>query len=231
MLFKSITLELAFTRTFTFSFCKHCPKRFHPIAFIYMSRKISLILFLFFFSAAFGQQSPSPIPPFVLSEYLPQWEDSNDDCRNTRNQILLKTSLRPVIWEKQSNQCVVKSGKWADPFTGDTIFQAANVEIMHLVDLEEAHRSGAWKWPEKKKQLFANSMDMENQLIPVALYTPELRKARDPGKWLPSNTEFILDYVRSWCHIKVAWNLTADRSELVRIKGLLPKPLPVGMLV
>jgi hypothetical protein len=49
----------------------------------------------------------------------PHWLDDDKDCQNTRHEILIQTSSKPVEF-KTENECNVLTGEWYDPYSGDT---------------------------------------------------------------------------------------------------------------
>jgi hypothetical protein len=46
------------------------------------------------------------------------WTDDDSDCQDTRQEVLISESIGPV--EMDDRECRVVSGRWFDPFTGQT---------------------------------------------------------------------------------------------------------------
>jgi hypothetical protein len=148
------------------------------------------------------------------------WIDSDRDCQNTRNEVLIAESTVPVKF-KTGSKCRVLSGKWIDPYTGLTFTNPRKLDIDHLIPLKEAHDSGAWQWSSAKRRRFANSLKNENHLIAVQASANRRKGARDVAEWLPPNIQYRKEYARIWTKIKVDWGLTADKSELNALKRIL----------
>lgn len=148
------------------------------------------------------------------------WIDVDKDCQSTRNEVLISESVEPVTF-KTGKGCKVATGKWIDPYTGQTFTNPRKLDIDHVVPLKEAYQSGAWQWSKSKKRQFANYLKDEGHLIAVYLSANRQKGAKDPAEWLPPNKEFIPEYLRVWSKIKVFWGLTADQREFNVLKAAL----------
>jgi hypothetical protein len=148
------------------------------------------------------------IPDYDRSEYG-RWRDEDKDCQDTRQEILVRDSTTPVVYEDERN-CRVKSGTWIGPYTGETFTDPGTVEIDHIVPLEDAHFSGAGLWEKDKKRTFSN--DLEN-LIVSGRSANRSKGSRDPAAWLPPYEGGRCDYLTKWRATKTKWALTADPAE------------------
>jgi hypothetical protein len=72
----------------------------------------------------------------------PHWLDDDKDCQNTRHEILIQTSTKPVEF-KTDNECNVLAGEWYDPYSGDTFTISKDLDLDHIVPLKFAHGHGA----------------------------------------------------------------------------------------
>jgi hypothetical protein len=88
----------------------------------------------------------------------PHWLDDDKDCQNTRHEILIQTSTKPLEF-KTENECNVLSGEWYDPYSGDTFTISKELDLDHIVPLMFAHGHGADKWSRERKAMFANDLD------------------------------------------------------------------------
>ena len=86
----------------------------------------------------------------------PHWLDDDKDCQNTRHEILIQTSTKPVEF-KTENECNVLSGEWYDPYSGDTFTISKDLDLDHIVPLKFAHGHGGDKWSREHKAMFANA--------------------------------------------------------------------------
>lgn len=84
------------------------------------------------------------IPTYNRSDWG-RWIDADHDCQDTRQEVLIRQSEVPVTF-KTDKHCHVVSGKWTDPYTGEVITNASDLDIDHMVPLKEAHDSGGWQW-------------------------------------------------------------------------------------
>ena len=82
------------------------------------------------------------------------WDDADHNCMNTRHELLLKQSTSTV--DTGSNRCTVNRGRWFDPYTGKTFYNARELDIDHLVPLKWAWDHGADRWTNDKRLRFAN---------------------------------------------------------------------------
>lgn len=155
----------------------------------------------------------SQIPSYDRDLYFGSWTDDDGDCQNTRAEVLIIESLSTVSF-RASNQCVVDSGEWLDPYTNNTYFLASDVDIDHVVPLRDAWQSGAYLWTDFKRKEFANDMIFDGHLIAVDDYENQSKKkAKNPSEWMPPNIAFHCEYVSIWIEIKYLWELTVTTAE------------------
>ena len=138
------------------------------------------------------------------------WIDDDKDCQNTRNEVLIRDSLIPVVF-KDSRHCRVISGKWICPYTGVEITNPIQLDIDHLVPLKEAFDSGASEWTEEERKEFANNLSEPYHLLAVASGANRQKGAQDPAQWMPEYNQ--CSYLKYWVEIKKKYNLTMDSVE------------------
>ncbi|MCY4523961.1 MAG: HNH endonuclease family protein [Halobacteriovoraceae bacterium] len=148
------------------------------------------------------------------------WIDADKDCQNTRHEVLAEESLVPAVF-KTERGCVVLSGEWFDPYTGDTFTDPSLLDIDHVVPLKEAFLSGADEWPREKKVEYANYMSDKNHLIAVYRGANRSKGAKDPHHWMPPNQEYHEEYLLIWIEIKNFWELEMDELEQATIEEIL----------
>ena len=154
-------------------------------------------------------------PPYERDQYDNDgWADVDGDCLNTRHELLVAYSLdEPVL-----DGCRVRSGRWVDPYTGDTLTTADAATIDHLVPLAEAHRSGAWRWDNATKNAFAND-ETPGMLLVVAGEVNQSKADKSPDQWLPPDPAAHCQYAIDWINTKARYDLTitgAESGALVR---------------
>ena len=140
------------------------------------------------------------------------WIDEDNDCQNTRHEVLQLESFVGVLFTSTS-ECYVQSGKWFDPYNGEYFYFASDLDIDHFIPLYNAHISGGWEWSEEKKTLFANNIEDPDMLIAVKNSTNRNKSASTPENWKPVNKSYWCEYALDWIRIKYEWGLTATQSE------------------
>lgn len=147
--------------------------------------------------------------------------DEDDDGFDTRAELLMEKSLVTVLFDV-NNQKRIKSGKWFDPYTGVTFYNADAVDIDHLVPLYEVHVSGGYAWSDEKKRAYANDLSETGPLRITHRWTNRIPKsADDPSEYKPSFVPGRCQYLYDWVAIKRKWNLTMDPNEAYAIEKQL----------
>jgi len=155
----------------------------------------------------------SAIPSYDRDLYFGSWIDEDNDCQNTRAEVLLLESLSSVSF-RDSGSCTVDSGEWYDPYTDTIYYFASDVDIDHFVPLYDAFYSGAYLWPEFKRIEYANDIYVfEHHLIAVEKGENRSKGKKPPHEWLPPNTNYHCEYVANWINIKYLWELTITTQE------------------
>lgn len=152
------------------------------------------------------------IPEYDRDFYFGSWTDEDNDCQNTRAEVLINESFSSISF-RDNNNCVVQSGEWYDPYTDLTFNYASDLDIDHFVPLYNAWYSGAYLWEEYKRVEFANYLEFEDHLIAVESSTNREKGKSAPHEWMPPNINYHCDYVVVWIEIKYLWELTLTTSE------------------
>jgi len=139
----------------------------------------------------------------------PHWLDSDKDCQNTRHEILLQTSTKPVSF-KSDRECNVLSGEWFDSYSGETYIVSKDLDLDHIVPLKFAHGHGADKWSRERKAVFAN--DLAN-LILVQASLNRQKGAKGPDEWLPPNHQYRCEYITRFNNVMAKYDLAYIQSE------------------
>lgn len=136
---------------------------------------------------------------------------------------VLARDLKQVRF-KYSGSCKVASGLLHDPYTGLNINfvrgrkTSALVQIDHVVALENAWQSGAWKWSHAKRLKFGN--DMLN-LLAVQGAANQEKGSASAAYWLPSNKSFRCDYVARQIAVKYKYDLSVTSAEKRSMASIL----------
>lgn len=94
------------------------------------------------------------------------WVDADHDCQDTRQEVLIAESERPVEFADERH-CRVKRGRWTCPYTGRVVVDPAELDVDHLVPLENANASGDGRWTAARKAEYANYLNKPEHLIAV----------------------------------------------------------------
>ena len=140
----------------------------------------------------------------------------NKNGLNTRHDVLQEESLIPVTYKligKYKKRKQIISGKWKDLYTGEVYYLANKLEIDHVVSVKEAWLSGACKWSEKKKRTFYNDLKNPHHLIAIASKTNRSKGDLDIVYWLPTQENFVKEYLKMWVSVKRKWKLFIDKKE------------------
>ncbi len=145
------------------------------------------------------------------------WNDANYNCLNTRQELLKKLSTSTITMK---SRCTVSRGKWYDPYTGKTFFDAKKLDIDHIVPLKWAWQHGANHWMRTKCEKFAN--DVRN-LIPVQASANRRKGALGPLRWLPPNTSYRCQYIVRFNRIVKTYGLHLSSRESRGFSQLIAK--------
>ena len=140
------------------------------------------------------------------------WADVDGNGCDTRDDVLAR-DLTDV--DLDPGGCVVLAGTLLDPYTGTTIAfvrgpDSADVQIDHLVALDDAWRTGARAWPPARRLAFAN--DPAN-LLAVDGDANQDKGAGDASQWLPPQAGYGCVYVVRQLRVKAAYGLWLTPDE------------------
>ena len=173
------------------------------------------------------RRTAAPSPPAGLTPLTiapPSHEDSyNRDadfggwidesgCKNTRAEVLIRTSAVPVTFTRASD-CTVATGRWTDPWSGAVTTVAHDFQIDHTVPLADAWRSGAWSWTPARRVAYANDLADADHLVPIVASENEAKGDSSPDEWKPPDRRAWCRYALDWDHIKAKWHLSATAAE------------------
>lgn len=153
-------------------------------------------------------------------EFGPAWKDVDRNGCDTRNDILDR-DLTDVTYRPKTHRCVVLSGVLKDKYTGRTIqfrkAKASEVQIDHVVPLENAWVTGAFRWSETKRTQLAN--DPLN-LLAVDGKTNSSKGSGDAATWLPRKA-YRCAYVARQVAVKKKYDAWMTRAEHDAIRDIL----------
>ena len=148
------------------------------------------------------------------------WTDADRDCQDARQEVLIAESLSGVAYEA-GDECRVESGDWFGVYTGESFTDPGDLDVDHMVPLENAHRSGGWAWPKERKAEYANDLSYGNHLIAVQASANRRKGSKGPEEWKPTRIEYWCQYATDWVTIKHSWGLTANPDEATALREML----------
>lgn len=169
-----------------------------------------------------GQLARVRISPEYTAGYdrdlFPHWKDIDADGCDTRKEVLIRDSRTPAVI---GASCAVVSGSWYSPYDGASWTNPADVDIDHVVALNEAWQSGAYAWTTQQRTNFANDLTDTRTLLAVTDSVNQSKSDKDPADWLPPLASYRCTYLASWVAVKVRWSLTMDEAEHAAVKSAL----------
>ena len=134
------------------------------------------------------------------------WKDYDRDCQNTRAEVLIRDSIKAVTFRKNKT-CVIDTGQWYLPYSGDLSFSARDIDIDHVIPLKWASDHGGQSWNKDKKEAFAN--DPEN-LLSTKSSANRSMGAKGPEEWRPTINQ--CQYAIQWKYLLWNYDLTAPEG-------------------
>lgn len=167
----------------------------------------------------------APKTGYSRAQFSKGWKDPDKNGCDARNDILAR-DLENVVYKAAKVDCVVLSGTFYDPYTGQSIeFQRGQdtstaVQIDHVVALSDAWQKGAQQWDAQARLEFAN--DPLN-LMASDGPTNGSKGDKDAATWLPPNKSFRCEYVSRQTQVKAKYGAWMTKAEHDSIKRLLSK--------
>lgn len=149
---------------------------------------------------------------------FPHWKDLDGDGCDTRKEVLIRDSRTTAV---VGSSCTVTWGTWYSPYDGATWTNPSDVDIDHVVALNEAWQSGAYAWTTQQRTNYANDITDSRTLLAVTDSVNQSKSDKDPTQWLPPLAEYRCTYLANWVSVKVRWSLTMDEAEYAAVKSVL----------
>lgn len=146
-------------------------------------------------------------------EEFPHWI-SEDGC-TSRQRVL----ARDGEGVETDEDCQPVAGTWFSAFDGETLTEAADLDIDHIVPLAAAWRSGADAWDEDTRREFANDL-RHPQLIAVSASSNRSKGDQTPADWRPVEG-FWCSYGLAWTSVKHTYGLTVTEEEAEALGEML----------
>jgi hypothetical protein len=150
------------------------------------------------------------------SKAFGDWISQGGGC-DTRAVVLKTESLRPTT---QNRYCTIKTGRWYSFYNARYYSNAYGgvVQIDHVVPVENAWISGAWRWTHGTRVRYYNDLGDSRTLVGVDRSDNEAKGDRDPAHWMPSHGK--CRYLRYWVAVKTRWQLTVSSREKANLLSI-----------
>jgi hypothetical protein len=162
----------------------------------------------------------APATGYTRAKFGTAWKDTDHNGCDQRNDVL-RRDLTSETFRAGTHGCVVITGTLADKYTGKTISfrksSASAVQIDHVVALENAWVTGAYRWSEEKRTELAT--DPLN-LLAVDGSTNESKGSGDAATWLPRKS-YRCAYVARQVAVKTKYGAWMTSAEHKAIEGVL----------
>ena len=154
-----------------------------------------------------------PKTGYSRAQFGAAWADVDHNGCDTRNDILNR-DLSQKTYRAGTNDCVVISGRFTEPYTGKEVTfsksKASAIQIDHVVALSDAWQKGAAQWTAAKRLQFAND---PLELLAVDGKTNEAKGDGDAATWLPPNKSYRCAYVSRQIGVKAKYQLRITQAE------------------
>lgn len=151
---------------------------------------------------------PSPVGTYRREDW-PHWSDTDRNGCDARQDALIAWSTVPATVNR-SGTCRVVAGSWTSPYDGRTTNNPSDVDVDHLVPLENAFRAGGWTWTAAQRRLFAND---PAGLVVTSASSNRSKGSKTPDQWRPPDRLSWCAYADGWVSVKQNWSLTVTTSE------------------
>jgi len=170
----------------------------------------------------------APKSGYSRAQFGQAWADVDRNGCDTRNDILAR-DLQNVVVKPGTHNCVVLTGDYVEPYTGEHVFfqrgssTSSAVEIDHVVALGNAWQTGAQLMEAGSRLRYAN-----DPLVLLAVDGPanQQKGDGDAATWLPANKSFRCLYVARQVAIKAKYHLwltPPEKDAMVRVLGACPE--------
>jgi len=177
--------------------------------------RAAVFIYAFIYSGYLVAQNPSS-NDYERSEWG-GWIDHDNDCLNTRHELLELRSKIEVRFTDDDN-CNVLSGEWVDNYTGKIFVNASDVDIDHVIPLKYAFDHGGSEWSQEVRSRFVNDFgnleiidDYENQVV---------KRDKGPGRYLPTKA-YQCEYANKWKQIASKYNINLEKEDFDKLTDII----------
>jgi hypothetical protein len=146
------------------------------------------------------------------------WTDADHDGCDTRDEVLIAEA---IVKPRIRSGCELRGGEWRSRYDGVTTRDPSSFDIDHMVPLNEAWQSGAWRWSAATRRAYANDLGYGASLIAVSAHSNRSKGDREPQQWMPERPGYACSYVKAWVAVKWRWRLEVNNAERSYLTSVL----------
>jgi hypothetical protein len=145
------------------------------------------------------------------------WADPDGDGCDTRAEVLIRDLDAERV---DPHSCRVLSGVLSDPYTGRTgPVTASQVDVDHLVALQDAWLSGAAAWTVAQRHAYAND---PTNLVATAAAVNRGKGGHGPDQWQPPGGQGAqCAYATRYVGAKTHWHLGVTVGQRTALERML----------
>lgn len=136
-----------------------------------------------------------------------EWKHWVGSPCDTRETVLINQGSQVT---KDEKTCKVLSGSWVDVYSGETITDARDLDIDHVIPLAYAARHNGQDWDNATKEAFANDV---SQLLAVSAKENRSKSDKGPSDYMPSNKEYACEYSKMWVDTATKYNISITEKD------------------
>ena len=174
------------------------------------------------------EHDPAVEDAYERKEFGHGWRDNDRDGQDERQETLIRyhDGRKGAVLVLEPSGDRVESGLWFCRFTGEWFMDPGDMDIDHFVPLKAAWLAGAHAWDRDRRMQYSNGYGIKSRkrrswLIPVSASANRSKGARGPDEWLPSRTEYHVNYAATWIRTKSYWGLSVTAAESATLKTIL----------
>jgi hypothetical protein len=149
-------------------------------------------------------------------EDWPHWYDIDGDGCDAREQALIAHSSSRA--QVDPFGCKVLAGDWSSPYDGTESSQPSDLDVDHVVSLENAFESGGWGWTAEQRRRFAND---PSNLAVVSASSNRAKGSSSVDEWRPPRREAWCATATQIAAVKAVYQLTITTTERDALQQML----------
>jgi hypothetical protein len=150
---------------------------------------------------------PEPVGVYRREDW-PHWDDVDGDGCDAREQALIAQSTSRA--QVDPFGCKVVAGDWVSLYDGAATSNPGELDVDHVVSLEDAFASGGWRWTVEQRRAFAN--DQRNLLV-VSASSNRAKGSSTADEWRPPRRDAWCRTAMRVAQVKAEYDLTVTTEE------------------